>query len=76
MKYGSYMVWPVRRHLKDQPTASTAERYGVDKNKECGFPCVGGSGRDRLNQISSYVQVGPPATSPQKTGAHPADNDR
>ncbi|MGD9299938.1 MAG: DUF1566 domain-containing protein [Desulfobacterales bacterium] len=32
MKYGSYMVWPVRRHLKDQPTASTAEHYGVDED--------------------------------------------
>lgn len=32
MKYGSYMVWPVRCHLQDHATASAAERYVVDKD--------------------------------------------
>jgi len=32
MKYGSYMVWPVCCHSPDPTTASTAQRYEVDKD--------------------------------------------
>jgi hypothetical protein len=32
MKYGSYMVWPVRCELRDYAAASIAERFVADKD--------------------------------------------
>ena len=55
MKYGSYMVWPVRCHSNVHATASTAERYGVDKDvvyDRCtglGWAKMGALSSDMLN---------------------------
>jgi hypothetical protein len=53
MKYGSYMVWPVRRHLNDAAPFPAAGRYGIDR----------GTVYDRLTGLG-WAKIDAPSSGP------------